>query len=242
MFITDPLLQDPYIVHGFFGRQGGVSTGDYESLNCGLTSGDDPDAIAENRRRVLDAMGGDVLLTARQQHTATCISVTEPYAERPIADALVTDQPGLVLGVLSADCGPVLFAADGIVGAAHAGWRGALGGVLENTVQAMRDLGAKNIRAVLGPCIHQPSYEVSVGFEEPFLQQSADNKRFFAPHTPDKYLFDVPGYIESRLQEAGVQAISLMGQDTYTQPEHYFSFRRTGHKAGQISVIMLKKY
>ncbi len=194
--------------HGFFGRRGGVSEGNWSSLNVGLRSGDRPDRIAANRARIAMAldMPCERLVTARQVHGDVALPVTAPWSPEsaPEADALVTDRPGLLLGVLAADCGPVLFAEPeaGVIGAAHAGWKGALGGVLEATLAAMVGLGAApgRITAVLGPCIGQASYEVGPEFVARFTDASPDNVRYFAPDG-DKARFDLKGYIAGRLRE-----------------------------------------
>ena len=200
---TAPLLANrPGIRHGFFGRQGGVSTGIYGSLNCGPGSKDAPEAVRENRARVARRLGAAHLLSLYQVHGAEVIEVRETWDEatRPRCDAMVTDRPGLALGALAADCGPILFAEAeaGVIGAAHAGWRGALAGVADATVAAMERLGARRerIAAVLGPTIAQASYEVGAEFPAPFLAQDRDNARFFAPGArPGKFQFDLPGYI-----------------------------------------------
>ena len=232
--------------HGFFSRNGGVSTGPYASLNCSFTS-DDPAHVRENRARVAAAMGVEPghLLGLKQVHGDGVISVRAPWAEGagPAADAMVTDKPGLALGIITADCAPVLFSAEGVVGAAHAGWRGALAGVLEATVMAMRALGAREIHAVIGPCIAQASYEVGADLHGAVLARQANDARFFTPARPGHWRFDLPGYCAARLRAAGVKTEAL-GLDTYAQEQEFFSYRRktlrgeaaTGH---QISVIRL---
>lgn len=237
----DKSLQDTNIKHGFFGRRGGVSTGLYNSLNCGVGSDDDAQAVQENRARVAEALSAnkDSLVTIHQVHSADCFYVNEPFGvgDKPKGDALVTDKAGLIIGVLTADCGPVLFAgkkADGssIVGAAHAGWGGALKGVCEATVKVMIDHGADlgTINVAIGPCIGPKSYEVSVGFEKPFLEQDDANEHFFKAAQKEGHLmFDLPGYIASRLALVGVKHISITGEDTFTDEERYFSYRRTTH-------------
>lgn len=245
------------IRHGFFGRQGGVSEGIYSSLNCGVGSNNDPDAVQENRALVAKALGGkpENLVTVHQVHSPDCLIIDAPLAqgeERLKADAIVTDKVGLVLGVLTADCGPILFSgekADGtpVVGAAHAGWGGALGGVLESTVEKMQEVGAElgSIRAAVGPCIGPKSYEVSVGFEVPFLERDPADEHFFREAQKDGHLmFDLPGYIASRLARAGVKQVTIMGQDTFAETENFFSYRRTTHAGEkdygrQISAIMI---
>jgi YfiH family protein len=232
--------------HGFFTRNGGVSEGLYASLNCSF-SADNPDHVRENRARVAAAMGVALghLLGVKQVHGDGVVTAREPWAEGagPAADALVTAVPGLALGVITADCAPVLFRADGVVGAAHAGWRGALAGVLEATVAAMRALGAQEIHAVIGPCIAQASYEVGADLRAAVLARQAADARFFAAARPGHWQFDLPGYCAARLRAAGVQVESLR-LDTYAQEREFFSYRRktlrgeaaTGH---QISVIRL---
>lgn len=222
------------IRHGFFGRKGGVSEGVWSSLNVGLRSGDRPERIAANRTRIAGALGTgpDQLVTARQVHGATAVAVAAPWdnASAPEADALVTDRPGLVLGVLAADCGPILLADGdaGVIGAAHAGWKGALGGVVESAVAAMVDLGAApgRITAVLGPCIAQASYEVGPEFVARFFAETNENRAFFAPHG-ERARFDLKGYIGHRLERAGVGRVDLLPDDTCANDERYFSYRRT---------------
>lgn len=246
------------IQHGFFGRQGGVSAGIYDSLNCGVGSNDDPDAVAENRGRVAKALGveADKLVTVWQVHSPDCLIIDELSAlgeKRPKADALATDRAGLALGVLTADCGCILFVgekADGspVIGAAHAGWRGALGGVLEDTVTKMQSLGAvlETIRAAVGPCIGPKSYEVSIGFQEPFLEHNPHAEHFFREAQKAGHLmFDLPGYIASRLGQAGLRQVTITGHDTFAQEEEFFSYRRTTYKSEpdygrQISAIVIK--
>jgi len=239
--------------HGFFTRNGGVSSGIYSSLNVGFGTGDDPSSIAANRRRVAAALGaGDVLLaTPHQTHSDRAIYAKEGWEPdaRPQADGVVTDRPGVILGVLTADCGPVLFADSraGIIGAAHAGWRGATGGILEATVAAMEKLGAKRdgIRAVLGPTIRQESYEIGPELERPLLELDGNNTRFLRPSTREGHaMFDLPAYILARLAAIGVEARET-GQCTYANSAEFFSYRRMTHDRGadygrQISAIMLK--
>ncbi|MCW5770954.1 MAG: peptidoglycan editing factor PgeF [Rhodospirillaceae bacterium] len=247
---TAPLLNRPGIRHGFFGRQGGVSGGIYGSLNCGPGSADAPDAVRENRARVARTLGADHLLSLHQIHGVEVVTVTEPWSEnRPRSDAMVTDRPGIALGTLAADCGPILFAdaEAGVIGAAHAGWRGALAGVADATVAAMERLGAVRARivAVLGPTIAQASYEVGAEFPAPFLAQDRDNARFFAPGVrPGKFQFDLPGYIVSRLARLGI-AGEWLGHDTCSAPDTYFSYRRTtlaggGDYGRNVSAIVLE--
>lgn len=221
-------------VHGFFTRVGGVSSGLYESLNCGRGSDDAPGAVAENRRRVAAHLGVAGLVSVSQVHSAHAITVTGPLEDpRPRADALVTDRPGLALAVLSADCAPLLLADPeaGVAAAAHAGWRGALDGVAEETVGAMERLGAARgrIRAVIGPCISQAAYEVGPDFVERFLDDDPETARFFAAGRGDRALFDLPGYLRGRLSAAGVAA-EWTGHCTYADPVRFFSHRRAQHR------------
>lgn len=225
------------VPHGFLGRGGGVSTGDVAGLNVGLGSGDDPALIAENRRRAADAVApGARLVTVYQVHSADCVTVVDPWpeTERPRADALVTDRPGLLLGILTADCAPVLFAdrEAGVIGAAHAGWKGAIGGVTDATVAAMERLGAERSRivAAIGPCIAQPSYEVDEAFRQRFLAAGAENGTHFASGAPGHWQFDLEGYVAARLAAAGIGAVERLGLDTYAAPQRFFSYRRACHR------------
>ncbi|MEO5587495.1 MAG: peptidoglycan editing factor PgeF [Novosphingobium sp.] len=239
------------VAHGFLGRRGGISTGAVAGLNVGLGAGDDAAAVAENRRRAAAAvMSGAPLVTLYQTHSPDCITVTEPWAEaeRPHADALVTDRPGLLLGILTADCAPVLLAdpAAGVIGAAHAGWKGALGGVIANTVAAMAALGADpaRISAAIGPCIGQASYEVDDAFRLRFTEAGPASERCFAAGKPGHAQFDLEGYVASRLAEAGIARIERLGLDTYASAERFFSFRRATHRSEaaygrQIALISL---
>ena len=248
-FVTAPPLAD--IPHGFFGRRGGVSTGELASLNCGLGSGDDPALIAENRRRVADAvLPGGALTGVYQVHGNRCVIVddTTDLTARPEADALATRTPGIILGILTADCVPVLFADRdaGVIGAAHAGWKGALAGVTDATLTAMESLGANraNIAAAIGPCIARASYEVDDGFVQRFTADDPANERFFAAAKPGHAMFDIAAYVAARLAAAGVTRIAIGGQDTYAEAEDYFSYRRACHKGKnsygrQLSVIGL---
>lgn len=235
MITLEPLASLPGIAHGYFTRAGGVSEGLYASLNCGLGSGDDLEAVAENRRRAADRLGlaADRLVTCYQIHSAHVVRVEAPWspAASPRADGLVTDRPGVMLGVLAADCAPVLFADPeaGVIGVAHAGWKGAVGGVAEATVAAMEALGARRgaIHAAIGPCIAQPSYEVGPEFPDPFLAQDPDNRRFFvAGCRADRWQFDLPGYLLSRLQRLGLAAVAVSGRDTQAEEADFFSYRR----------------
>lgn len=217
--------------HGFFGREGGASTGIYASLNAGTGSRDDPEAVAENRARI--AASFDIapsrLIGVHQVHSPDAVFVAAPWeGERPHADALVTTTPGLALSILTADCAPVLFAdaKAGVIGAAHAGWKGALAGVLENCVALMRKHGAHDIAAAIGPCIHQASYEVGPEFEARFGEAEAANARFFTPGGGEKSLFDLPGFCAMRLEALGVAA-EIMQLDTYARPDQFHSHRRS---------------
>ena len=255
MFITGKILEAKDTAHGFFGRRGGVSTGIYDSLNCGMGTEDDRAAVIENRRRVTEKLRlpADRLITMNQTHSAECVVVTQAPAHRVQADALVTDEPELVLGVLTADCAPVLFrgvdgAGKSLIGAAHAGWKGALGGILENTITALLELGARkdSLCAVIGPCIGPASYEVSTDFMNPFLAHDKASAIFFAMGKNESVRqFDLPGYVARRLLQAGVKHVSSAGADTYAQESDYFSYRRTTHRGEpdygrQLSVISVR--
>lgn len=230
--ITAPGLGE--IRHGFFTRQGGVSTGIYASLNGGPGSKDDPKSVAENRRRIARYLDVETLLSLHQIHSNKVVTVHEPWAaERPKADAMVTNQPGIALGILTADCAPVLFAdrEAGVIGAAHSGWKGAVGGVLEATIEAMLHLGARRgrIAAVIGPVISQRAYEVGPEFVEKFLDEERDNGRFFAGGKGDRAMFDLPGFCLSRLRAAGV-SVEWTGDCTHSDPSRFFSYRRACQK------------
>ncbi len=223
------------IRHGFFTRQGGVSAGAYASLNCGWSSGDDINNVAENRRRIAAAMqtAPERLLTCYQIHSANVISATEPWtpADRPQADAMVTDRPGLALGILTADCVPILFVdpAARVIGAAHAGWRGTLDGIVEATVTAMRKLGAQPgaIVAAIGPCIWQQSYEVGPEFAAPFLALDPGNARYFIPAPRAGHaMFDLPGLVMAKLRQAGIGRSIPSPANTFADDTQYFSYRR----------------
>lgn len=246
-----PITSDALTVrHGFFTRKGGASSGIFAGLNCGAGSTDLSDAVAINRARVASTMDVplDHLVGVHQVHSAQVVTVTGPLPVRPHADALVTATPGVALSVLAADCQPVLFAdaRAQVIGAAHAGWRGAMGGVLEATVDAMEALGASrdSIAAVIGPCISQRAYEVGPEFFDSFVADDPANSRFFANGTGDRMLFDLPGYGLHRLRQAGVGHAEWTRHCTYHDAERFFSFRRTTH-AGEadygrlISVIRL---
>jgi purine-nucleoside/S-methyl-5'-thioadenosine phosphorylase / adenosine deaminase len=222
------------IPHGFLGRRGGVSTGLCAGLNVGLGSGDDREAIAENRRRAVGAVApGARLVALHQVHSADAVYADTPWPDhaRPRADAIVTDRPGLALGILTADCTPVLFAdaQTGVIGAAHAGWKGAVAGVLENTVAAMTKLGANPARivAAIGPTISKANYEVGADLRARF--DAADDRFFSVSDRPDHYRFDLPGYARSRLERAGVGRIGDLDLCTYPPGNGFFSYRRTTH-------------
>lgn len=224
------------VPHGFLGRRGGVSTGIYAGLNVGFGSHDAREAIARNRELARDAvLPGAALVTVHQVHSADVVRVDSPLPEsdRPRADALVTNRPGLLLGILTADCVPILFAdtRQRIVGAAHSGWKGALAGVGEATVDAMTALGARrsDIACTIGPCIGRASYEVSEDFADPFLARAGEDARFFSTGRPGHLQFDIGGYVAARLAAAGVGTVELMDEDTYGQSERFYSYRRTCH-------------
>lgn len=241
------------VSHGFFTRQGGVSTGLYGALNCGLGSKDDPNLVRQNRTRVARALGApnDEVITLYQVHSATALAVDGPFEPRkiPTADALVTRTPGLVLGALAADCTPVLFAdpKSRIIAAAHAGWRGALGGILESTIEAMIGLGARRgrIRAAIGPCINQAAYEVGPEFEAEFLCADPANVQFFQRPSPEaRARFDLPGYVEHRLSRAGLDVVERRSLCSYDNESLFFSYRRAKLRkepdyGRQISAIVL---
>lgn len=220
--------------HGFFTRRGGASSGIFSGLNCGNGSSDQREIVAINRARVADAMEAapEALCGVHQVHSARVV-VADPGAPVAQADGIVTDRAGLVLTVLTADCQPVLFAdaEAGVIGAAHAGWRGALDGVLEATVDAMEGLGARreDIAAVIGPSISQSAYEVGPEFLETFLAEDPDNARFFVNGEGDRYHFDLPGFGLARLRAAGVGSAEWIRHCTYSDPDRFFSYRRTTH-------------
>lgn len=222
--------------HGFLGRPGGVSTGLYSGLNVGFGSDDDRAAIKQNRSLAVEAiLPGANLATVHQVHSPDVISASAPFADdaRPPADALVTATPGLLLGVLTADCVPVLFAdrEAGVVGAAHAGWKGAISGVTDRTIEAMEGLGAQRTQIVcaIGPCIARASYEVDLGFVDRFIADDPNNEHFFADGKPGHAQFDIEAYVAARIANAGVGRVDLLGQDTYAQPNRFFSYRRSCH-------------
>lgn len=224
------------VTHGFFGRAGGVSQGIYASLNCGPGSRDAVEAVRENRARVVAALAPSAqLITLHQVHSAEVVSVTAPFEKPPQADAMVTTIPGLILGILTADCAPVLFAdaEAGVIGAAHAGWKGALGGVTDAILAAMEKLGAQRsrIRAAIGPCIGRDNYEVGPEFAVHFTAADPGNSVFFAPSTrPGHYYFDLGRYVAHRLQGAGITAPERLAACTYARESDFFSFRRATHR------------
>jgi len=237
--------------HGFFTRRGGVSEGIYASLNTGLGSRDARGNALENRRRAVAALGGGRLVTPLQVHSAVCAVVDEPWPldEPPRADAVATRRPGLAVAVNTADCTPVLFAEPdaGVVAAAHAGWKGALGGVLEATVEAMAGLGADPARIVcaIGPVISRDNYEVGPEFHGRFVAEDAGYARFFVPSRREgHFMFDLPGFVRMRLERAGVGRMEDLGLCTYADAERFFSYRRATHRGEpdygrQLSAIML---
>ena len=248
---ADTLPSRPHVAHGFFTRHGGVSLGGYASLNCGLGSADDPVAVRENRARVAAFLAAQGLITAHQVHSPTAVVASHAWSleERPRADAIVTATPGLAVAVLTADCAPVLFADTQarVVAAAHAGWRGAFGGVIESTLATMEALGSRRerVHAAVGPCIGQAAYEVGAEFERDFLAQDGANARFFtrqAAHARPH--FDLAAYVEHRLRRAGVGSVQNLASCTYAQTEDFFSYRRSQARkeadyGRQISAIAL---
>ena len=222
--------------HGFFTRKGGASSGVFSSLNCGFGSSDQTDMVSINRERVAGALDLDVqaLVTVHQHHSSDVISVDGPLTDAAKADAIVTATPGLALGIMTADCQPVLFADSeaGVIGGAHAGWKGALGGVLETTIDAMEALGAKRaaISAVIGPSISQRAYEVGPEFLDTFTDADPENARFFAQGNGDRFQFDLIGFGLHRLREAGVGHVEWTGHCTYSDPARFFSYRRSVHE------------
>ncbi len=235
MITLDLLDHDLGIRHAFFSRQGGVSAGFFESLNCGFGSGDAAETVTRNRAIATARLGfsPDRLVTCYQVHSTTVITVEKPWPRdaAPRADGLVTRGSGIALGILTADCAPILFAdaVARVIGAAHGGWRGALGGIVEATLDRMEALGAERtrIRAGVGPCIAQSSYEVGPEFPQPFLAHDPASAAYFAPaERPGRFMFDLPGYIERRLARAGVPVIERAAHDTVTEDTHFFSYRR----------------
>lgn len=248
-FVTAAALRPA--THGFLGREGGVSDGIYASLNVGLGSADDPASVAENRTRAVAAVApGATLVTLHQVHSAEVVTITHAFADadRPRADGMVTDRPGLALGILAADCAPVLFAdtAAGVIGAAHAGWRGALYGVCANVVAAMEVLGARRerIAAAIGPCIARRSYEVDDAFAARFTDVDLSYDVFFGEGRAGHRQFDLEGFLVARLAALRLARVEALGLDTYAHAGRYFSYRRTTHAGEpdygrQLSVIAL---
>lgn len=225
------------VPHGFFGRAGGVSTGDIAGLNCGLGSGDDPELVAENRHRAAEAvLPGGRLVSLYQVHGADAVTATEPWddAMRPEADAIATAQPGLVIGVVTADCAPILLAdrEAGVVGAAHAGWKGALAGVTDAVIAAMEGLGARRTRigAAIGPTITRASFEVGPDLIAAFTDADPENARFVTEDARGRPHFDLEAYVAHRLAGAGVKRIAALGLDTYADPDRFYSYRRATHR------------
>lgn len=253
-YITTDLEKLKFLQHGFFTRIGGMSEGVYEGLNCAYSSGDKKDHVDANRAKVAETLGvtPENLVTLKQVHSAKAVAVTAPFkdGQTPEADGIVTATRGLAIGVLTADCAPVLFADKKarIIGAAHAGWKGAVGGVMEATIDAMEKLGAKreNIHAAIGPCIGPLSYEVGADFKKPFLEQDAGNDAFFtAAEKPDHFIFNLPAYAVHRLTLAGIQTVHDTRQDTLPNESIYYSYRRTCQRkeadyGRQLSAIVLK--
>ena len=247
------LIKIPDIRHGFFTRQGGISEGIYATLNCGYGSDDDAKDISNNRAHVATALGlnPEDLITAYQVHSADIVMVDKPWDAKsaPKVDGMVTNKSGIALGILTADCAPILFGDEqaGIIGAAHAGWRGALGGVAQAVISAMSELGASpsTITAAIGPAISATAYEVGPELREAFLEQSQDNDIYFTPsERPDHFMFNLPGYLEDILNQAGLKSVEVIDACTYKSEQKFFSYRRTTHQkqadyGRQISAITL---
>ncbi|HXC54848.1 MAG TPA: peptidoglycan editing factor PgeF [Rhizomicrobium sp.] len=260
LILTADNLKTPAVAHGFFGRTGGVSEGLYAALNCGPGSGDARAHVIENRRRVGEALGAAAPVTLGQTHSATAVTVTAPWRigevpaddakTIPPGDAMVTAVPGIALGILTADCAPILFAdAEArVIGAAHAGWKGALTGVVEATLAAMAALGAQRARiaAAIGPCISQQNYEVGPEFRDRFVGADAGNARYFIAGARTGHdRFDLPAYVAARLRDAGVDRIERIAGCTYARDADFFSFRRATHRGEtaygrEISAIVLR--
>jgi polyphenol oxidase len=237
MILSPGLATLPRVRHAFFTRENGVSQGIYASLNGGQGSKDDPAHVAENRRRMAATLDAPALVTAYQIHSATAVVATEPWTREaaPRADAIVTNRPNLAIGITVADCGPLLFADGnvGVIGAAHAGWRGAFDGVIESAVAKMEELGARreNIAAAIGPLIRQPSYEVGAEFVDRFRAADPTYENFFVPSPrADHAMFDLPGFISLRLAQSGIIAIHDLGLDTYADETRFYSYRRATHR------------
>jgi polyphenol oxidase len=238
--------------HGFLGRRGGVSLGEHAGLNVGYGSDDDRSAINSNRTLAIAALlPGAALATVHQVHSAEVVNADGPWLqnERPRADAIVTDKPNLLIGILTADCAPVLFADDEakVIGAAHAGWRGALAGITDATVAAMERLGASrvNIHAAVGPCIGQPSYEVDEAFRDLFIDEDRSNARFFSGEPGKRPHFNLSAYVVHRLTASGIGEVAAVNLDTYSDPERFYSYRRATHRGEsdygrQLSAIAMR--
>ncbi len=253
MVEAQTLLQIPDIRHGFFDRSGGTSHGLYSSLNCGLGSDDDKDIVLNNRATVAAhlKLAPPQLITTYQHHSADVITVTGPWstADAPMADGMVTNISNIGLGILTADCAPVLFAdtKSRVIGAAHAGWRGAVAGVTDNIITAMEKLGSQRseIVAVIGPTISQSAYEVGPEFIDSFLAQDPAHQQFFRPSSREKHcMFDLPGYLAQRLERENIAAVSSVEKCTYAHDDQFFSYRRATHRGEedygrQMSVITL---
>ena len=253
MVEAQALLQIPGIRHGFFDRNGGASRGLYSSLNCGLGSNDDKDIVLNNRATVAThlKLAPPQLITTYQHHSADVVTVTSPWsiADAPMADGMVTGESNIGLGLLTADCAPVLFADTNsrVIGAAHAGWRGAVAGVTDNIIAAMEKLGSRRsqIIAVIGPTISQGAYEVGPEFIKNFLEQDPAHRQFFAASAREKhFMFDLPRYLTRRLEQAEISAVHCVEKCTYAHEDQFFSYRRATHKGEkdygrQISVITL---
>ncbi len=251
--IRSASLEAPNVAHAFFTRQGGVSTGIYASLNCGIGSNDEPDAVIENRRRIAAEMSlpNSELVTVYQVHGNGVVRVEGAWPDQPPrADGMVSASPGVILGILTADCAPVLFADSnaGVVGAAHCGWRGTLDGVAERVIDAMVEQGAERarIKAAVGPCIAQSSYEVGEDFRVRFLAEDTAAEEYFSPGRAGHAQFDLPGYVLRRLERAQIASAEWTGQDTYCEEAAFFSYRRTTHRnepdyGRQVSAIALAR-
>jgi len=250
---TDKMLSQTFVRHAFYSRNGGVSSGSYSSLNCSITNDDDISNVIENRKRVandFDVLESN-LLSCKQIHSSKIIEVSDIWdlENSPQADGMVTNARGIALGVLSADCVPVLLSdfKSGVVGAVHAGWRGALDGVVQNAIESMVKLGAEkeNIVAALGPSIWQDSYEIDLGVMLKFTDKDVNNRRFFIESDKDShYMFDLPAFVRAGAMSCGIEDCVLSSYDTYVQEDDYFSCRRNAHKnidkyGAQISLIML---
>lgn len=253
--IKSSVFDETITSHGFFTRQNGVSSGDYASLNCGAGSDDNPEDVKRNKEIAANALGveADKLATLYQIHSASVITITNPeqISERPQADAYVTNLPDIALGILTADCVPILFAdlENRVIGAAHSGWKGTVGNITSNVITAMEALGAKRNRivAAIGPAIQQASYEVGPDFPDPFLAVSPDNKKFFIPSDREKHhMFDLTGYVYMQLENSGLAKIEKIDRDTCREEDHFYSYRRMCKRGEndygrQLSAIALKR-